>query len=111
MKLPLLAIFFLFPDAGRTRKSFMKKLKQKKAHIVFILADDLGWNEVTSLSLNCLVQYLLSLNQQGLYFSYLRHLCSFQVSWHNPGFQTPAMEELSRKVLIVKQSSTKPLST
>ena len=52
-----------------------------------------------------------SLNLQGLYFSYLRYLCSFQVSWHNPGFQTPAMEELSRKVLIVKQSSTKPFLT
>ena len=47
-----------FPDAGRTRQSFMKKLKQKKPHIVFILADDLGWNEVTSLSLNRLVQLL-----------------------------------------------------
>ena len=40
--------FLLFLGGGQAKKSFWKskELKKERPHIVFILADDLGWNEV-----------------------------------------------------------------
>ena len=49
MKITAIVSFLLFLG-GQAKKSFWKskELNKERPHIVFILADDVGWNEVFS---------------------------------------------------------------
>ena len=73
---PQVLISMLLMSSADSKKKFHKSRHgDDKPHIVVILADDLGWNEV---------------------------------SWHNPHFLTPRMEELSQEGVRLAKSYVSP---
>ena len=75
LSLFLLAATLLHAKSSKGCRKRESAMKEKPPHIIVILADDLGWNEV---------------------------------SWHNPNFLTPHMEQLSREGVRMDQSYVTP---
>ena len=94
--LPSLLLSLLLPGSdqkqgkqGKCGNRMSNQGNKNPPHIILILADDLGWNEVRR-------------------FYWRKRKYSNQVSWHNPSFKTPRMEELSLDGVRLSKSYVSP---